>query len=111
MEHKTQPLASWPEFLRRLGEHGFFALLVVIGSLALGTIGYRYAASLSWLDSFYMACMILTGMGPVVDMPTNAGKLFSAFYALYSGIAFLGIAAILFAPILHRILHVLHLEN
>ena len=55
--------------------------------------------------------MILTGMGPVSPMETTAAKLFSSFYALFSGIVFLGIAAILFAPIAHRFLHIFHLED
>lgn len=111
MENRKQPLASWSAFVARMGTHGFYALLVLGGSLVMGMLGYRWTTTLSWLDSFYMATMILTGMGPVADITTQAGKLFSAFYALYSGIAFLGIAAILFTPILHRILHIMHLED
>jgi hypothetical protein len=54
--------------------------------------------------------MILTGMGPVTEMMSNPAKLFSSFYALYSGVAFLSIAAVFFTPIIHRILHILHVE-
>jgi hypothetical protein len=50
--------------------------------------------------------MILTGMGPVVEMKTTGAKLFSSFYALYSGVAFLSITAVFFAPIIHRVLHI-----
>jgi len=49
-------------------------------------------------------------MGPVIEMKTNGAKLFSSFYALYSGVAFLSITAVFFAPIIHRILHILHVE-
>jgi hypothetical protein len=55
--------------------------------------------------------MILTGMGPVVEMRSDAAKLFSSFYALYSGIAFLSITAVFFAPIIHRLLHILQVED
>jgi hypothetical protein len=55
--------------------------------------------------------MILTGMGPVVEMKTNGAKLFSSIFALYSGIAFLSITAVFFAPIVHRIMHILHVEE
>jgi hypothetical protein len=58
-----------------------------------------------------MACMILTGMGPVVEMKSNSAKLFFSFYALYSGVVFLSIAAVFFAPIIHRMLHILQVEN
>jgi hypothetical protein len=55
--------------------------------------------------------MILTGMGPVVEMTSSSAKLFSSIYALYSGIAFLSITAVFFAPIIHRLLHILHVET
>jgi hypothetical protein len=39
-------------------------------------------------------------------MKTTGAKLFSSFYALYSGVAFLSITAVFFAPIIHRVLHI-----
>ena len=54
--------------------------------------------------------MILTGMGPVDPLKTASAKLFATFYALYSGIAFLTMMAVLMAPLLHRFLHKFHLE-
>jgi hypothetical protein len=50
-------------------------------------------------------------MGPVVEMQSGAAKLFSSFYALYSGVAFLSITAVFFAPIVHRLLHILQVEK
>ena len=58
-----------------------------------------------------MACMILTGMGPVAEMRTDNAKIFSAIYALYSGMAFLSIVGVFLTPIVHRILHLLHIEK
>jgi hypothetical protein len=58
-----------------------------------------------------MACMILTGMGPVAEMKTGGAKIFSSLFALYSGVAFLSITAVFFAPIVHRLLHILHVED
>jgi hypothetical protein len=43
-------------------------------------------------------------------MPNDAAKLFSSFYALYSGVAFLSIFAVFFAPIFHRFLHRLNVD-
>ena len=80
-------------------------------SVLIGTVGYHLLGGISWIDSFHMACMILTGMGPVVEMKTSAAKLFSSFYALYSGVAFLSITAVFFAPIIHRLMHILHVED
>ena len=80
-------------------------------SLFIGMSGYHYLAELSWIDSLLNASMILTGMGPVDEMKTNAAKLFASFYALYSGVAFLSMFAVLLAPALHRVMHVLHFES
>ncbi|MGE5349697.1 MAG: ion channel [Actinomycetota bacterium] len=110
LEHRRQNVLPFSAFLKRLARYGFFALMLIIISVLIGTVGYHILGKISWLDSFYMACMILTGMGPVTDMETNGAKLFSSFYALYSGVAFLSITAVFFAPIVHRILHILHVE-
>jgi hypothetical protein len=111
LEHRKQRVASLPHFLIRLGRYTLFAVLLIFISVMIGTIGYHFMADLGWLDSFYMACMILTGMGPVADMTSEQAKLFSSFYALYSGVAFLSITAVFFAPIIHRLLHILHVET
>ncbi|MFN6038229.1 MAG: hypothetical protein ACK452_07165 [Bacteroidota bacterium] len=94
-----------------MGKFLIFTTLLVFISLAIGTFGYHHISGLGWVDSFHMASMILTGMGPVIEMKTAYAKLFSSFYALYSGIAFLSITAVFFAPIIHRILHYLHVED
>jgi hypothetical protein len=44
-------------------------------------------------------------------MPDDGAKLFAGTYALYSGVVFLVVAGVIFAPILHRVLHYLHLEG
>lgn len=111
LEHRKQKVATLSKFIIRLGHYGLFAFMLIFVSVLIGTLGYKYFGAQNWLDSFYMACMILTGMGPVAEMTTNQAKLFSSFYALYSGVAFLSITAIFFAPIIHRLLHILHVEN
>jgi hypothetical protein len=98
------------DFARRVLRYAAIALVLVTVSLAIGTVGYHYYAELDWLDSFYNAAMILTGMGPVNKMETPGGKLFSSFYALFSGIAFLSTVGIFFAPIAHRMMHLLHVD-
>lgn len=80
-------------------------------SLLVGVLGYHYIAELDWVDSFYLSSMILTGMGPTSDISCVAGKIFSSFYALFSGIVFLTTAAIFISPIAHRLLHLLHVED
>ena len=80
-------------------------------SLLAGMVGYHVLVGLPWIDAFLNASMILSGMGPIHEPKTVAGKLFAGFYALYSGFAVLGIAAIIFAPVVHRIFHRFHITD
>jgi hypothetical protein len=109
-EHHTQPLLPRELFIRRLISYVFIACVLIILSLGIGVLGYRFFEGMSWLDALMNASMILGGMGPVNELHTSGGKLFASFYALFSGIAFLAIAGTLIAPIAHRFLHQLHLE-
>ncbi len=111
LEHRRQKVVPFSQFLVRLARYSIFALLLIFISVVIGTVGYHYFGQLAWLDSFHMACMILTGMGPVAEMKTDTAKIFSSLYALYSGVAFLSITAVFFAPIIHRLLHILHVEE
>ena len=55
--------------------------------------------------------MLLGGHGAGGRHPVHGGKLFASAFALYAGIVFLGVTALLFAPMVHRFLHKFHLEN
>jgi hypothetical protein len=50
-------------------------------------------------------------MGPVDPLRNPAAKLFAAGYALFSGLAFIGVASLLVAPFAHRLMHSLHLDE
>ena len=54
--------------------------------------------------------MILTGMGPINPISTPAAKGFATVYALFSGVFFLTMVAVLLAPALHHFLHRFHLD-
>ena len=108
-EHRTEPLLSRAAFLVRLARHAAVSFGLVLGSLAIGAVGYHITENLSWLDATLNAAMILTGMGPVNRLKTVGGKIFATCYSLYSGVAFLAITGLLVAPVAHRILHRLHL--
>jgi hypothetical protein len=109
-EHQAEPLLPRAAFFRRLVRHGVIALLIVLASLVVGMVGYHIFEGFSWIDAFVNAAMILGGMGPVNELHTTVGKLFAGFYALYSGIVFLVVAGVLFAPVVHRFLHHFHLD-
>ncbi|MBP2687306.1 MAG: hypothetical protein H6R41_1792 [Deltaproteobacteria bacterium] len=110
-EHLREPLISREAFLRRIARSGGFASAVVLAALFLGVSGYHWIEGLPWVDSILNAAMILGGMGPVAELHTTAGKLFAAAYALFSGLMFIVVAGILFAPVIHRFLHKFHLET
>ena len=109
-EHHREPLKSRKEFASRQIQHLAFALLILLVSIGIGTLGYHVFGNLKWIDSFLNASMILTGMGPVDKMETDGAKVFSALYALFSGVAFLTFVGVLFAPVYHRFLHKFHLN-
>lgn len=110
-EHVSQPVASPLRFLARLIWHVLLAVIVLGGSLAGGMWGYHVYEGQSWLDAFVSAAMILSGMGPTAPLATPEGKLFAGSYALYSGVIFLVVAGLVLAPVLHRFLHRLHLDE
>ena len=98
---------SPPSFARTLCA----ASLLLIGALGLGVIGYHVVAKLGWIDALLNASMILTGMGPVAILDTDAAKLFASAYALFSGVVFLTVTGIVLGPVVHRVLHRFHLED
>jgi hypothetical protein len=110
-EHRSEQLLTPQEFAGRMGRSLLVTAVIAVVSLLLGMAGYCYFGELAWLDGLLNAAMILTGMGPVDRMNSAGGKLFSSFYALYSGVAFLSMSAVLTAPIFHRVIHKFHLEE
>jgi len=110
-EKKTQPLASQRVFFIRMGRNMFFMLMLIIFSLVIGVLGYHYLAAANWIDAFHNASMILSGMGPVITIKSETGKVFSSFYALFSGLVFVTNIGVLLAPVMHRIMHRIHLEE
>ena len=109
-EPRHEPLLPIHAFFVRLIHSGVIAATVVIVALALGTAGFHLTERLPWLDAALNASMLLSGMGPLDHPQTVSGKVFAAAYALFSGIVFLTVAALLFAPVFHRLIHHFHLE-
>jgi len=110
-ENKRHPLASRRIFVNRVLKNFIITMTILIVCLMIGVLGYHYTAHIPWLDALHNASMILSGMGPVVNIDTVAGKWFSSFYALFSGIAFVTNMGVLLAPVMHRFFHKLHLEQ
>lgn len=111
LEHRSQPLAPRHRFLRRLAAYALAATLLIGVSLLIGVLGYRHLAGLGWVDALLNASMILGGMGPVAILADDRAKVFASLYALYSGVALLSTVSLLLTPIVHRVLHRMHLEG
>ena len=107
-ERKTDKPLSTRAFLERMMNHGLLVTVLIGLSVVLGTLGYHGLGEEPWLDSFVNACMLLAGMGQVGDVQPTAGKVFSALFALYSGLVFIVSLTTLFAPVMHRIIHKFH---
>ena len=110
-EKRRHPLATKKTYIQRLGRSFILATVFMVASLLLGVAGYHFIGNLPWIDALVNASMILGGMGPVDVIKNDAGKLFTSFYALYSGVSFLTAFSILMAPALHRLLHKFHLDR
>jgi hypothetical protein len=110
-EHRSQPVLKSRQFLFRLAYSMFVGLVLIAVSLLIGMTGYHHLEHLNWLDSFLDASMLLGGMGPVHTPVTSGGKLFAGLYALYCGLAVIAVASVMLAPVVHRLLHKLHVES
>ena len=109
-EHHRQSLLPRHIFFRRVRRNALIGVCMMLGSLSVGIIGYHHFEHLPWLDSLLNASMILSSMGPVDPVKTEGGKIFASLYALFSGIWFITVVGVVFAPVAHRFLHKFHLE-
>jgi hypothetical protein len=110
-EHHRNPLLSPAEFIVRMLKSIGAAFCLVAVSLLIGMLGYHGFEGLAWIDAFLNASMILSGMGPVNPVVTEAGKIFAGCYALFSGLALISIFAMIAAPLFHRFLHKFHMQR
>ena len=111
LESRHQPVISLKRFSLRLASNILVASVLVVVSLAVGMIGYRYFEHLEWIDAFGNSSMLLSGMGPLSNPQSWGGKLFAGLYALYCGLLALITATIVLTPIIHRVLHRFHLDD
>jgi hypothetical protein len=111
-DSKDQPLASRATFAGRLLGNIAVALVLVALALGIGMWGYQATEGMPPIDAFLNSAMLLGGMGPV-DPPlhTEAGKLFAGVYALACGLILVLVSGIILAPVFHRILHALHVDD
>jgi len=104
-------LSSKSKFFAHLRRNIIFGICAIAIALYIGMLGYHFFEKMSWVDAFVNASMILSGMGPLMPLNTPGGKLFAGFYALFSGLAFIVIIAVIFSPVIHRFFKKIHLES
>jgi len=78
-------------------------------SLLTGMSGYHWLGKLPWDEAFHHTCLMLSGHDVQPVGETVGGHLFSGFFVLYARLVFVSLIAILLVPVLHRILHKIHL--
>ena len=110
-ESRAQAPLTRRKFAARMIGHAAVAIGLQVFSLFLGMAGYVGFEKLSWADAFLNTAMLLGGMGPVNPPQTEAGKLFAGLFALYAGLVFIVAAALVLAPLLHRLLHRFHWDE
>ena len=103
--HKRRPF--YHRFLLALALAGG----IIGGSLGLGVLGYHFIARLRWVDALLDAAMILSGMGPVSPLTSDAAKVFASAYALFSELILISATGIVLSPVFHRVLHRFHVEQ
>jgi hypothetical protein len=109
--HHTPPIPAG-KFVLRMLVHAGLALALIGISLLVGIIGYAHYEHMPWLDAFLNSAMLLGGMGPVKTAGlSEAGKFFAGVYALYAGLVFIAVMSIIFAPVIHRVLHRFHWDE
>ncbi|SRR6266550_7797928 len=89
---------------------GLWFILAAVG-LAIGMAGYATFESMSLADAYVNAAMILSGMGPMGELKTTAGKVFAGSYAIFSGLLIIIATGFVLAPVFHRLLHHFHVES
>ncbi len=110
LERRRQPLISRRRFAdRMLKAIALWWILAGVG-LAIGMAGYAAFEGMSLADSYVNAAMILSGMGPMGELKTTAGKVFAGSYAIFSGLLIVIATGFVLAPIFHRLLHHFHVE-
>jgi hypothetical protein len=110
-EHRGEKVVPRHVFAARMARAIGLWFLLTLGGLAIGMAGYAATEGMGWADSFVNAAMILSGMGPVAELHSTAGKVFAGCYAILSGLIIVIGAGFVLAPIAHRVLHRFHVES
>jgi hypothetical protein len=110
-ERHRDELAPISVFVKRMIASLALAFGLIGLALLIGIIGYHYLGGFNLVDSLLEASMILGGMGPVNPLKGDGAKIFASIYALFSGLIFIGVMALVLSPVVHRVLHKFHVDE
>ncbi len=109
-ETLRQPLISRRLFLVRMAWSVVVWFGIMLFGLMVGMAGYSGFEGMNLTDAYLNAAMILSGMGPVSELHTQAGKVFAGSYAIFSGLVIVIATGVVLAPIIHHVLHAFHVD-
>jgi hypothetical protein len=110
-EPAYKPLLDVHSFYQRQLKFILYATVFLAFCLGIGMVGYHLSTGMDWVSAYHNATMILSGMGEIDKMPTPGAKIFSGSYALFSGVVFLVTIAVMISPLVHRFLHIMHIDE
>ena len=109
-ETLRQPLVSRRVFIVGMAWSVTIWFAIMLFGLAVGMAGYAGFEGMNLVDAYLNAAMILSGMGPVSELQTQAGKIFAGTYAIFSGLIIVLATGVVLAPIIHHVLHAFHVD-
>ncbi len=110
-ESKKHVPISTGAFVLRMVWHLLAALLLCAITLCIGTAGHMLFEHMSFHDALLNSSMIMGGLGIAIHPVSYAGKIFFAFYGLFVGVLFAALIGVIAAPMIHRIVHKMHLDD
>lgn len=111
-ESRDMPLISFGAFIKRLFLHLSYAFILIIITLLIGIAGHMASdAQIAWHDATLNSAFIANGIGPYIMPQSIPGKVFFAFYGVFTSLVFMTTLGLILAPIAHRILHRFHLDD
>lgn len=110
-ESKHHPPISTAAFIMRCMWHVFAAFVLCLLTLLLGALGHMFFEDMSFQDALLNSSMIMGGLGTTMHPISYGGKIFFAFYGLFVGVLFAALIGVIAAPMIHRIVHKMHLED
>lgn len=110
-ERISDQMITTERFVWRLVRHGLYIIGILTLSALVGAAGFMLLVGYGFQDALLHATHILAGLG-IIQLPESyAGRLFVVLFGLYASLFFIAAFSIISAPVIHRVLHKLHLDD